>query len=155
MIRNMYLLIVLTIVVGACTKKQETLTMDMSDSAVESGKAEDLLKNKGIGPFKKVTLAAELDVAMANRGKKIFESKCFACHKFNEKVVGPSLSGVTKRRSPEWIMNLIVNTNEMVEKDPIVKSMIAEYMTKMTFQDITKIETRELLEYFRQKDGVK
>ena len=41
----------------------------------------------------------------------------------------------------------------MVEKDPIVKSMIAEYMVKMTFQDVSKEGARALLEFFRQKDS--
>jgi len=131
-----------------CKKKEPTLKMDTSPA-----KKEDPLKNKGIGPVKQVTLGS-LDPKSAARGKKIFETKCLACHKFKEKVVGPPLADVTKRRSPEWIMNLMVNTNEMVQKDPIVKGMIAVYMTKMTFQDVSRKEARDILEYFRQKDGV-
>lgn len=141
----------------ACTKKreapqEEVLTMDMEDAS--GGRALDPTANKGIGPIKKVELGP-LNLTQAKRGKEVFDSKCLACHQFDKRMVGPPLSGVTKRRSPEWIMNMIINTNEMVEKDPIVKSMIAEYMTKMTYQDVSKENARALLEYFRQKDGVK
>ncbi len=115
----------------------------------------DPLQNKGIGPIKNVEIGS-VDAALANRGEKIFDVKCLACHKLDEKVVGPPLSGVTRRRSPEWIMNMIMNTNEMVEKDPIVKGMIAEYMVKMTFQDISEEkDARAILEYFRRADGAK
>lgn len=112
---------------------------------------DDPLLNKGIGPVKSVTLGP-LDPGMAARGEKIFESKCAACHKLDEQVVGPALRGVTTRRSPEWIMNMIVNTNEMVEKDPIAKRMVAETFQKMTFQDVDEAGARALLEYFRRLD---
>ena len=134
---------------SSCTEGKKVLTLDDggSDKALE-----DPLKNKGLGPIKNVEIGA-LSHSIADKGKVIFEAKCAACHKFKERVVGPPLLGVTKRRTPEWIMNLILNTNEMVEKDPIVKSMLAEYMTKMTFQDISRKEARALLEYFRKKDS--
>jgi len=127
--------------------KEKTLTMDMDETETVDPKL-----NKGIGPIKEVKLDA-MNSALAERGKKVFESKCAACHKFEIRVVGPALQGVTQRRSPEWIMNLILNTNEMVEKDPIVKGMIAIYMTKMTLQDVKEEEARGILEYFRQKDS--
>ena len=146
-----WMILVITLA-AACQQgeqpKQQTLTMDTSETEVD-----DPLENKGIGPVKNVELAA-LDAKLASEGEKIFSSKCLACHKFDQRVVGPALKDVTKRRSPEWLMNLMVNTNEMVEKDPIVKGMIAEYMTKMTFQDVSEKDARAVLEYLRQKDGV-
>ena len=129
----------------AC-KKKDTLTMDVDDTAQV-----DPLQNKGIGPVKSVTLDG-INAGLVSRGQKVFETKCQACHQFEAKVVGPALKGVTQRRSPEWIMNMILNTNEMVEKDPIVKSLIAEYMTKMTYQNVSEEEARALLEFFREKD---
>ena len=129
----------------AC-KKKDTLTMDVDDT-----EQVDPLQNKGIGPVKSVTLDG-INAGLVSRGQKVFETKCQACHQFEAKVVGPALKGVTQRRSPEWIMNMILNTNEMVEKDPIVKSLIAEYMTKMTYQNVSEEEARALLEFFREKD---
>lgn len=152
MIKVGFALLLAILTISACTSKKETLTMDMESSSGDTN--EDPLKNKGIGPIKSLTLSA-IDEKLATDGEKIFATKCSACHKFDEKVVGPPLAGVTKRRSPEWIMNMILNTNEMVEKDPIVKSMIAEYMTKMTFQDVSQQDARAILEYFRKHDGTK
>lgn len=105
--------------------------------------------SKGIGPVKSVTLGA-LDQSMADRGKKQFEAKCSACHKFEEKVVGPALQDVTLRRTPEWIMNMILNPVEMTQKDPIGQELLGEHLTQMTFQNIKEEEAREILEYFRK-----
>ncbi|TGM55424.1 cytochrome c [Leptospira biflexa] len=107
--------------------------------------------SKGIGPVKSVTLG-NLDQAMADRGKKQFEAKCAACHKFEEKVVGPALQDVTLRRTPEWIMNMILNPIEMTQKDPIGQELLGEHLTQMTFQNVKEEEAREILEYFRKMD---
>ncbi len=108
----------------------------------------DPMKNKGIGPVKTVTLG-EIDNAMANEGKEIFDAKCTACHKIETKYIGPAIKGVTVRRTPEWIMNMILNPEEMLRKDPIAKQLIKEYAAPMANQGITYEEARKLLEYFR------
>jgi len=44
---------------------------------------------------------------MAEEGKTLFDAKCAACHKMDERYVGPALGGVTERRSPAYLMNMI------------------------------------------------
>lgn len=108
--------------------------------------------NIGIGPVKKIDLSP-IDASLAEQGKKLFEAKCSACHKIGERYVGPNLKDVTKRRGPEWIMNMILNPIEMTQEDPVAKELIATYLTQMTFQNISEEEARKILEYFRQIDG--
>lgn len=108
----------------------------------------DPMKNKGIGPVKTVTLG-EIDNNMVNEGKEIFDAKCTACHKIETKYIGPAIKGVTTRRTPEWIMNMILNPEEMLRKDPIAKQLIKEYAAPMANQGITQEEARKILEYFR------
>ena len=48
------------------------------------------INSKGIGRFQNIQLTHPLDQNMVNRGRVIYESKCFACHKLNkEMLVGP------------------------------------------------------------------
>lgn len=107
--------------------------------------------DKGIGPVSKVELVSTPNQAMVDQGKAIFESKCTACHKFGERYVGPDLAGVTGRRKPEWIMNMILNPQEMQQKDPTAHELLAQFMTQMPNQDLTQEEARAVLEYFRTK----
>ncbi len=93
-----------------------------------------------------------IDKNLAKKGEEIFEMKCSACHKIDEKYIGPPIRGVTKRRKPEWIMNMILNPVEMTQKDPIAKQLLAEYLIQMTFQNVSKEDARALLEYFRSID---
>ncbi|MDZ4728270.1 MAG: c-type cytochrome [Leptospira sp.] len=118
----------------------------------KSGESSDTGEgSKGIGPITSVSLG-EINPEMANKGKGHFEAKCSACHKFDEKVVGPGLQDITLRRTPEWIMNMILNPVEMTQKDPIAKGLLEEHLTQMTFQNIQESEAREILEYFRKMD---
>ncbi len=123
-----------------------------NESAQPATKAELRVSDRGVGPITEVTLGP-LDEALAKKGKIIFKQKCNACHKIEERYVGPAIKGVTTRRKPEWIMNMIVNPTGMLEKDPIAKELLATYLTPMTFQNVTTDQARAILEYFRQVDG--
>ncbi|MDX9789487.1 MAG: cytochrome c, partial [Candidatus Kapabacteria bacterium] len=106
---------------------------------------------KGIGPIKTV-FVGNLDAALASNGEKIFNSKCSACHKVDERYVGPSLRGVSKKRTPEWIMNMIMNPEQMIKENEEAKKLYAEFMTPMANQNIPQDEARALLEYLRSLD---
>lgn len=107
---------------------------------------------QGIGKFKNITLAA-LDEKLAEQGKTVFEAKCSACHNNTDvKKVGPGLKGVTERRQPAWILNMITNPAEMTQKDPTAKDLLATHLTQMTFQDVSDDQAKQILEYFREND---
>ena len=114
----------------------------------EEAPSADPMQNKGIGPITSVEIGP-LDQAMADQGAEIFQAKCSSCHKTDERYIGPSIGGVTERRTPEWIMNMIMNPDEMVKKDPIAKELLAEYLAPMANQNISEDEARKIYEYFR------
>ena len=108
----------------------------------------DPMQNKGIGPIKSLELG-EIDQDMAALGKTIYEEKCSACHKATEKYIGPAPVGVLDRRTPEWVMNMILNPEQMVKEDPIAKDLLKQYLSPMANQSLTEDEARKILEYFR------
>ena len=103
----------------------------------------------GIGPVKEPIELGAIDAAMAATGKAVFEAKCSACHKMDTLYIGPALGEVTARRSGAFIMNMILNPQEMVERHPVGKQMLAERMTFMANQGLTRDEARAVLEYLR------
>ena len=112
--------------------------------------------HRGEGKFTKIELGASLDASKAESGKKVYDVKCGACHKVtDEKLVGPGWAGVTTRHSPEWIMNFITNTDEMIDKDPKVQAQLELCLVRMPNQNLTDDEARDLLEMMRKNDGVK
>lgn len=108
--------------------------------------------DNGVGPIKeKLQISKDIDKIMAESGKQIFDSKCVQCHKMDERYTGPALRDVTQRRSPEYVMNMILNPQEMTQKHPEAKKLLAMYANQMTFQNVTQEDTRALLEYLRME----
>lgn len=108
--------------------------------------------DKGVGPVKELKLEP-LSSGLAAKGKAVFTAKCSACHKFEERYVGPALQGITQRRAPEWVMNMILNPAEMLQSNETAQELLAEFLTPMPFQNITQDEARSVYEYFRQADS--
>jgi mono/diheme cytochrome c family protein len=103
-----------------------------------------------------VQLTNPLNEKLITDGKGIYEMKCQACHKLNnEKLVGPGWSGVTKKRKPEWIMNMITNVDMMLEKDPEAQKLLEECLVRMPNQNLTIEDSRAVLEFMRKNDGEK
>src|SRR5690554_2512505 len=130
------------------SSEQKENTSNKSGAQAEAEEAPEI----GVGPVKTVQLQDELDQGLVDKGLSIFESKCSACHQFEDRYVGPALGGITERRNHVWIMNMIVNPEEMTKKDPIAKQLMADYLTQMVNQNVTEEDDRAILEYFRSVD---
>jgi mono/diheme cytochrome c family protein len=132
----------------------ETNQTSSSEQPSETTTAPPVDEGLGIGPVKHVDIPATIDPALAAKGKTIFEAKCTACHNTDDqKKVGPGQKGVTQRRKPEWIMNMILNPGEMTQNDPTAKELLATYIAPMANQNLTEEEARAVLEFFRQNDA--
>lgn len=106
--------------------------------------------NHGIGPVKAFELPQTIDQELAKNGQLIFENKCSACHKPEKKFIGPSPKGILEKRTPAWIMNMILNPDGMVRDDPMAKQLLIEFNgSPMANQNLTQEEARAVLEYFR------
>lgn len=113
----------------------------------------DVELEQGIGPIRDLTLGP-IDPALAEEGEATFTLKCSACHKLEERYVAPPLGDVLSRRRPEFVMNMMLNANEMVQRHPEVRKLLAEYFTPMTVQITDEAEARAVLEYLRSAQTV-
>ncbi|MAO16883.1 cytochrome c [Muricauda ruestringensis] len=132
-------------------KKAETERPVATNAANEVKASERIdLTTKGIGPIKSIEIPAEIDQAMAAKGKEVYEQMCLACHRVGKKFIGPAPNGVLDRRTPEWVMNMILNPQEMVQQDPLAKDLLQEFNgSPMSNQGLTEEQARAIVEYFR------
>lgn len=108
---------------------------------------------KGIGEIKNVTLTDPLEESMLASGLAIYDMKCSGCHKLtDQRVVGPGWAGITNRRRPEWIMNMITNVDVMLDEDPEAQKMLEECLMRMPNQSVAIGDARALLEFMRKND---
>ena len=156
--KKILLFLCLAAFVASCGGKKEEKKdgFEVSRSKAEDKKADASegvpvdLDNKGVGPIKELTFADEIDQEMAARGEASFNSICVACHMVDQRMIGPAMKGVYERRSPEWVMNMILNPDGMLREDPIAKALLKEYNNAiMLNQNLTEEQARDLAEYLR------
>lgn len=106
--------------------------------------------NKGVGKIKNIELSETINQAMVKKGAELFKTNCTACHKVEKRFIGPSPKGIMERRSPEWIMNMILDPQLMVSEDRCAKDLLVEFNgAAMANQNMTEAQARDILEYFR------
>jgi cytochrome c len=147
-IRRLVIAVVLGVLAAGCGETKEDEREDEDHDADEEQLSAFQLEH-GIGPIKEKMELGPLDAALATKGKEVFETKCSMCHKMDSTYVGPSLGEVTARRTPAYVMNMILNPQEMVEHHPVAKQLLAERMTFMPNQQLTQDDARAVLEYLR------
>ncbi|MEX0945257.1 MAG: cytochrome c [Balneolaceae bacterium] len=103
----------------------------------------------GIGPITEEMKLGDIDNELTKKGQQLFSTLCVMCHNNMDSKVAPSLTGVLERRSPEYVLNMILNPAGMSRRHPSRVNQQAGYLTSMPFQSITKEDARAIVEYFR------
>jgi hypothetical protein len=159
--KKLILFFVAGLLTVACTPDKPKQEADSYESIHgDEKKSEAVTENadptKGIGQVTSVTLNTPLEQERIGRGKAIYEMKCQACHRLDDqRVVGPGWKDVTKRRKPEWIMNMITNVDVMLDQDPEAQKLLELCLMRMPNQNVSIGDARDILEYMRQNDGEK
>ena len=138
----------------SCTSRQEAEdAAKNSPSPIEA--AAEQPETHGMEK-KEITLNDPLNQEWVSNGQKIYDTKCLSCHKLtDEKLVGPGWKGVTQRRDPVWILNMITNVDMMLEKDPEAQKLLEQCLVRMPNQNISEDESRQILEFMFHNDGKK
>ena len=143
-------LLALLFLVGCGSSDQAEAPVDaVQDAANPAGLTAAQLEH-GIGPITAFD-PGPFDAALAERGEALFTMKCSSCHKLDTRYVGPPLGTITEDRSPAYIMNMILNPQEMITDHPEAKKRFTEYLTPMPNQSLTEDEARAVLEYLRKQ----
>jgi mono/diheme cytochrome c family protein len=148
----------ISLLLASCGEKKEEkkegfeMNRTKTEKKVTEGKAEVPvdMDNEGIGPFKDIVFPATIDTELAAKGEVKYNAVCTACHMAEKRMIGPALAGVYERRNAAWVMNMLKNPTEMIQKDPIAMALLKEYNNAiMINNNLTDDETRAVAEYLR------
>ncbi len=153
--RKLSILIILAFLIAACSSNENQDSNQADDQATSNQPAapDD---GKGVGEIEHVDLNDPLKAEMVSRGEGIYEMKCASCHKLTgQRVVGPGWEGITEKRKPEWIMNMITNVEVMLAEDSTAQALLEECLVRMPNQNLTQQDARDVLEFMYANDGHK
>lgn len=165
--KKLLIVSLISMIVLACNNTSEESTQPAHNSSAVSIPNTDTMQtpggnppaydaNRGSGKYAHVDVDNKLNIILAGSGEKLYNIKCAGCHKVSdEKLVGPGWKGVTTRHKPEWIMNFVTNTDEMLNKDPKAQAQLEICLVRMPDQNLVDKDARSLLEFMRKIDGVK
>ena len=144
------LLFSVTLIFVACSGSESGQRSQASSETQKEEGLSDFEMEHGIGPItERMEISDEIDEEMRMRGQEIFEMKCEMCHNMEGRMVGPGLGDVADRRTPEYMMNMILNPGGMARNHPEGKKLVQEYMSVMPFQNVEEEDARAIVEYLR------
>lgn len=90
-------------------------------------------------------------VALAQDGAALFNANCTTCHAVKEKVIGPALKGIEQRRSEEWLLKWVKNSQAVIKSgDEYAVKLYNDYnKTAMTSFSLKDVEIKAILAYVK------
>jgi cytochrome c2 len=98
------------------------------------------------------TFTTRLAIADVAEGEKLFTANCTSCHAINEKVVGPALKDVHKRREAAWITKWVKNSQAMVKSgDATAVALYKENNESVmtSFENLSDAQIGSIIEYVK------
>jgi mono/diheme cytochrome c family protein len=92
-------------------------------------------------------------LSLVVRGEELFKTKrCARCHTIGEgDRDGPDLAGVTDRRTYDWIIAWLTDTETMLQLDPEAQQMRIEHFKDMPNLELSTTDARGLYAYLRAR----
>lgn len=90
----------------------------------------------------------------AEEGKTLYTANCTACHAINDKVVGPALKDIHKRREEAWLMKWIRNSQALIKSgDPIAVQVYEENnkVLMTPFETLNESQVKSILIYIKEE----
>lgn len=102
-----------------------------------------------------LTAAQEAEL---EKGKTLFQQRCAACHKLEQKLIGPPLARVSERRSEEWFVRFVTNSQAMIQSgDPQANAIYKEYNQQIMppFLDLSEADIKSIWAYVNAVEAPK
>lgn len=95
------------------------------------------------------------DAAAISAGDALFKGNCAQCHAVNDKVVGPALAGIDKRRPISWLIPWVKNSSKVVASgDEYAVKIFNEYQKQqMPSFALSDKEITSIFAYVKSAEG--
>jgi len=101
-----------------------------------------------------ILLSYQLTFADAAEGEQLYKANCTACHAINEKIVGPALKDVHKRRESAWLLKWIKNSQKLIASgDPVAVQLYKENNESpmLSFENLSDAQITSIVDYIKKE----
>jgi len=102
-----------------------------------------------------VSVMSPEDAARYAAGDALFKGNCAQCHAVNDVVVGPALTGISKRRPEKWIVQWVKNSSKVIASgDEYGLKLYEQYgKQQMPSFQLSEQEIKDILVYIETREG--
>jgi mono/diheme cytochrome c family protein len=95
------------------------------------------------------------EAAAIASGDALFKTNCIQCHAVNEKIVGPALARITKRRNMSWLVQWVQNPAKVIASgDEYAVKLFDTYgKQQMPSFSLSKKEIKDIVAWIESVDG--
>ena len=89
-------------------------------------------------------------------GDALFKNNCAQCHAVNDKVVGPALAGITKRRPISWLIPWVKNSSKVIATgDEYAVKLFDDYGKQQmpAFPQLSDTEIKSIVAWVTSQEG--
>jgi mono/diheme cytochrome c family protein len=99
--------------------------------------------------------ASPQEAAAIEAGDALFKANCTPCHAVNEKIVGPALARITKRRNMSWLVQWVQNPAKVIASgDEYAVKLFDTYgKQQMPSFSLSKKEIKDIVAWIESVDG--
>ena len=100
--------------------------------------------------------ASPTEAAAIAAGDDLFKNNCAQCHAVNDKVVGPALVGITKRRSISWLIPWVKNSSKVIATgDEYAVKLFDDYGKQQmpAFPQLSDKEIKNIVAWVSSQEG--
>jgi len=86
----------------------------------------------------------------SEKGKALFQQRCAACHKLEQKLIGPALANIGQRRDKEWFAKFVINSQALIQSGDKAAVEVYEAYNKQVMPphpDLSEEDIAALWEY--------
>jgi mono/diheme cytochrome c family protein len=102
------------------------------------------------------TPARGSEVAAMASGDALFKNNCAQCHAVNERMVGPALAGISKRRSITWLIPWVKNSSKVVASGDVYAVKLFEENGKQqmpAFPQLSDKDVKDIVLWVSAQEG--
>lgn len=101
----------------------------------------------------RVLFVAEAASADTAEAKKIFTTRCMACHTFGKGVkVGPDLKGVNDRRQRDWLLKFVRGSSQVIASgDPTATALFEQFKQQRMpdWTDLSEAQVGDIMDWLK------
>jgi mono/diheme cytochrome c family protein len=96
------------------------------------------------------------EAAAIAAGDALFKANCTQCHAVNNKVVGPALAGITKRRTASWVVSWVHNPAKVIASgDDYAVKLFDDYGKQQmpSFSQLSEKDIKRIIAWIESQEG--